>query len=482
MNNKVTLVYADKGTLIYPQGILVLASIATAAGYHVDILDTRVTQVNPELFKERLLVGISTMTGNQINESLELCKLIRATAPETIIAWGGIHPSILPEETIRHPLVDVVVRGEGEVTFLELLKCLQKGNRDFSKIAGITWKNNSGKIFSNPDCDLINLDTLPTLRYDLLDIDKYPSTKEYFPYTSSRGCPFRCTFCYNQAMGGMWRSRSPEKIIQDLTTIHNTYGLEHGVHFLDDNLFTNPAYIREICERKLSANLNFTWNGSSTIRGFLRFIKSDFDLFKKAGLEFVRFGAESGSPRIIGQIRKNFAPEETFTLLEKCQEHDITAVFNFMTGFPDENDDDRKMTFDLIDALHARFGSHFRVKTIWRLLPFPGTEVFREAIEQGYEAPKSLEEWGGYGFTNMPRLPWMSQATFEELETVNHITRYNFLQPITLSFNTIRKQKLRDLLWTLSARLRWKYRYFRFPVEWAIRRAYIQRQSGQGSI
>lgn len=479
--NKVLLIYADKGDPVLPQGVLYVASYLSDFGFDPVILDTRVEQPTLKHFENCLAVGISSMTGHQIGESLKICSLIRSVSPETPIIWGGIHPSITPEQTAAHPMVDVVIRGEGEKTMGEVLQRIRDGSRDFSGICSVSYKTSSGAVVSNPDADILDLDTLPPLKYELLKLDGYSKTTDYFPYLSSRGCPFKCTFCFNRGMNAVWRHRSVENVINDLKIVNDSLGLDKSVHFLDDNLLTDPSFARNLFEAKLRQNLRFEWNASSTIKGFLKYSHEDLALFRKSGLQYIRFGAESGSPKIIKQIRKNFTHEDAFQVVERCKQHEFRAVFNFMVGFPGETAEDRKMTFDFIDRLRMRFKEYFSVKTIWRLVLFPGTDDFARAVEEGYKPPDSLEKWSGYGYTHMPCPPWLGQKEFDELEIINHLTRGDFLNKPRFSWEEYKKKGL-PYLWEISSQIRWKYRFFKFPWEWKYRSRYIQRKNGQGSI
>jgi len=148
------------------------------------------------------VIGFSTMTGPQIAYSLDLAKKAREQCPESYIVFGGVHPSFTPESTVSNPLIDIVVRGEGEQTLLELVRSLKKGKiEELKKVHGLTFKQN-GKIFNTPDRTPIPKhsfdDTGFLWNYDLLEryID-VSNGERWFSFMTSRGCPYRCTFCYN---------------------------------------------------------------------------------------------------------------------------------------------------------------------------------------------------------------------------------------------------------------------------------------------
>ncbi len=147
-----------------------------------------------------VFVGISCMSGLQIKYALEFARFVRMQNPSCPIVWGGVHPTLLPEQTASNDYVDIVVRGEGELIIKDLANKLAL-NQPLDDVAGVTY-NFNGSIKSNPDGKVIDLDAIPiALPYDLLQMDKYPSVKSgRFHIQTSRGCPHRCGFCYNSLL------------------------------------------------------------------------------------------------------------------------------------------------------------------------------------------------------------------------------------------------------------------------------------------
>jgi anaerobic magnesium-protoporphyrin IX monomethyl ester cyclase len=180
-----------------PLALLHIASPLQREGYQVRILDMRLEDYRNKAIGNPVFVGITCMSGQQIHYGLEFARKVRAESPFCPIVWGGVHPTLLPEQTAASKSVDVVVRGEGELVVPELANKLAAGE-PLDNVRGLTFKS-KGSIKSTADADLIDLDDIPVeLPYDLLNLEKYNTQQSgRFHIQTSRGCPHRCGFCYN---------------------------------------------------------------------------------------------------------------------------------------------------------------------------------------------------------------------------------------------------------------------------------------------
>ena len=215
-NKEVLLIYPGKFSKTIkseiPLQLLILAAILQHHGFRSKILDMRVEDYKNIDLNQTLCIGISSMTGMMISKGLDFAKYARSQNPSIPLIWGGVHPSLLPEETVSDPLVDIVVRGEGELTLLEIVYNLTIGH-PIDNIQGITYKKRN-QIINNPSRDFFDLDSIPIeLPYDLIDINLYDVSS--FPLHTGRGCPHRCAFCYNLSYHAMsYRYKSPKRILQ----------------------------------------------------------------------------------------------------------------------------------------------------------------------------------------------------------------------------------------------------------------------------
>lgn len=200
-----------------PMSLLALASPLETAGFQVEIIDQRVEDDWKEMFKKSinnsnvLMVGISVMTGYPIKGALDCSRFIRSLNKDITIVWGGVHPTLMTEQTLSSELVDIVVTGEGEESIVELANALGSGS-GLDEINGINFKKD-GKIICNTPSEPIDLETSQAPAYHLVDIDSYLSTpwksesKRPLAFFTSRGCSWRCGYCYNLTFNRRrWRS------------------------------------------------------------------------------------------------------------------------------------------------------------------------------------------------------------------------------------------------------------------------------------
>ena len=248
---EVVLVFPGKNGAPDPQVPLALLHIAASLrqeGFKVRILDMRLEDYRNFKIGTPIFVGISCMSGLQIKYALEFARRLRMQNPHCPIVWGGVHPTLLPEQTASNSYVDVVVRGEGELIIKDLANALAS-NQPLDNVLGITYRSD-GVIKSNPDGKVIDLDTIPVdLPYDLLQMERYPSVKSgRFHIQTSRGCPHRCGFCYNGLFNkNKWRAKSAERVLDEIEYILEKFPQVKIIDPIDDNFFVDEERVKEIC-------------------------------------------------------------------------------------------------------------------------------------------------------------------------------------------------------------------------------------------
>lgn len=203
VNPKVYKKESKNDIILPPINLLRLASTLIEEGFSVKIIDLRVEkdyhELEKQLKKSPICTGVTVVTGTQIKYGLEVSRYVKAF--DIPVVWGGKHPTADPYPTIKNRYIDFIVKGEGEYAFLKLVKHLER-KKDLSNIKGIIFKKNN-KIIETPDAPLPNLEELPDIPYQLIDINRYKqkfSLINYkgdllLPFETSRGCPFRCSFC-----------------------------------------------------------------------------------------------------------------------------------------------------------------------------------------------------------------------------------------------------------------------------------------------
>ncbi len=224
-----------------PLGLLHAAKIV-AGEYQIRLIDMAVENnwkeiLKNEIDKKPICFALSCKTGSQIKYALEASSFVKQSS-EIPIVWGGMHPTLLPEKTLVNKNIDILVQGDGEITFYELVKALVQ-KKSLKDILGISYKKNGGIIF-NPPRPSVDLDGLPRIPYGLIDIKKYTMTMEgkgSIDICSSRGCQNKCGFCYNSANNSRWIGMRPEKFIEELeSTLGLSNKIKH-VRIIDDDFF-----------------------------------------------------------------------------------------------------------------------------------------------------------------------------------------------------------------------------------------------------
>lgn len=467
---KILLIYPKTGVqVLKPQSPLSLLAICPGlieAGFEPILVDMRLEGSKPmetikQHIQDALFVGISTMTGHQIHHALDTAQMVRTMRPNTTLVWGGIHPSLLPEETLRHSLVDIVVVGEGEQTVVELAQCLAEGG-DLSSVRGLAYKTKDGGMVTTSKRPLLDLTTLSTPSWHLVDVSAYSE----IGVQTGRGCPWRCRFCYNIRFNDRrWRAKNTNQIVEELKLLKEVYKVKH-VTFYDDNFFSNPKRVRALAECLIKEKIDIRW--STTCRAdYLSHYDTEFiNLLKQSGVHILFVGSESGSSRILKYIDKDITTEDILGMARATNSHSLRVHTSFMVGFPGENDADRRMTFDMMDKIKS-IDPNIYITTTCIYTPYPGNEMFDDAVRAGFIPPKSLEEWANFSFFEC-QLPWLSKKNRKRMERLAFISRFVFWH---------REIKARYLTWyyypfyyflRANALLRWRFRFFDLGLEWDI--------------
>ena len=418
----------DPAALMMPLSLVYVAQPLRTNGYSVMIMDQRVTpdwaaRLRQELSKgETICVGISAMTGLQIEGGILAAKVVRECSRDLPIVWGGVHASLLPEETVEDEHVDIVVIGEGERTFLELVRKLE-ARESPDTISGICFKED-GKPVRTPRQRHMDLHEIEVCRlpYELLEsVDQYLTNplghlpgaeKKAIAFLTSRGCPYRCTYCYNVKFSRRkWRAYEPDIVVRDLKYITEKFGCR-GVFLLDDNFFTNPGRVKKICELIIKNdisvrfyNVNCRLNTlAEADMGFLR-------LMRRAGIHNLFIGVESASPRVLKAMKKDVSIERIFHVDRKLRSANIVATYSFMIGLPVEDADDIKRTLVLMCEI---IGENPNAGISGQLyLPLPGSEMFDTCLSKGLLGPQTLSEWAHFSenhvLHNLEGCSWFSE-------------------------------------------------------------------------
>jgi len=452
-----------------PLSLLTVAAPLDKAGYSVKIIDQQVQSkwkniLLRELGKGALCVGITCMTGPQIRYALEISRIVKQNSSIPIV-WGGTHPSLLPAQTLENENIDIVVQGEGEETFLELVEAL-KNKTPLDTIKGI-WYKQDNKIKQNPTRAFIDLNQQPPLTYRLIDIERY--LEKRFQYRairtfSSRGCTYNCSFCYNQSFNlGKWRALTVDETIKRVKELAEIYKI-NSIIFCDDNFFNDIPRAKEILRRFASQQLDLTLF-KIDIRPDTLFSLDDetLQLLKQSGCLNVAIGLESGSERILSLLKKNITVAQIIAINQRLKDLNIIPSYTFMVGYPTETLGEVKETISLILRLIREYPQI--IKKLHIYTPLPGTELFDLSIKCGLILPQKLKDWIRFNYRtiNLPWLPKEMRGLLRMLNFCSIFLEYNsFFNPEIRMSPFVR---LTAKLYRPLARWRIENMIWRFPLE-----------------
>lgn len=390
-----------------PLNLLYPATPLVQSGYGVHIIDQyadpRWEEALERALEERpICFGVSCMTGPQILRALAVSRRFKRRYPDVPVVWGGIHASLLPEQTLENADIDIIVMGEGESTFLELVRALENG-ASFHGIPGIAYKE-GGTCRITEQRPFTDLNAQPYLAYPLIQMDLYRRRifgADHISFNSSRGCTFGCSFCWEPAIHRRkWRAMDPEIVLDHLKRLIRDYGIR-GFNFTDDNFFLDLKRARGILEGIVRADLKISL-GKLQIRAdtVCRLENDFFELLLRAGVKRLNIGVESGSQRVLDLIRKGETVEDIITANRKLTPYPIVPLYLFMMGLPTETPAELAESIRLASRLTSE--NPKAVKTFNIYTPYPGTQLYERCLELGLKPPARTEDWAHFNYRNIP--------------------------------------------------------------------------------
>jgi anaerobic magnesium-protoporphyrin IX monomethyl ester cyclase len=383
-----------------PLAPLMLAATLREAGFKPLIID-QATEENYQKtisrnLSDTLYVGVSAMTGSQIQFGLDMCDYIRKRSPDTPIVWGGRHASALPIQTLNDSRADIVVHGEGDFIAVEIAKAIAE-NSSLENVKGISFKKND-KIVTTPRTNAIrDLDSLPMIPWGLFDLEKYNAGRKEktLSIQTGRGCPYSCTFCSHKIdKTEFFRVFSPTYILDNIEEAVKKYGI-NSVNLYEPFFVSKGSRVDEFCQGLIDRKLDISWIASARANNFWLLPAFTLKQMKKSGCHYLTFGFESGSQRILKRINKRIRIEDILKCAQMCHEYDIIPEACFIIGFPFETTADILATLKMVAQVRKLCPTaifHIQLYT-----GFPGSILYNECIKRfGLKQIESLEEWGNF--------------------------------------------------------------------------------------
>jgi len=474
----VILIYPKTGmdvgsTVVPPHSLLAIAAPLYKKGYRVKIIDQRRDphwreNLTKALEKDPICAGISSMTGTQLYFAIEAARVIRGISGGKLpIIWGGPHPSILPEQTLQSEYVDIVCAGEGDLAFEELVDALSS-KKPLDNIKGIGFKS-GGRIKLTQPRELIDVETLLPVPWELINVEDYIQPDFYLKTSSrtldigqtSRGCPFKCGFCSSASIRQRkWRAMSVEKSLDIIVQAVKRFNL-NGIWIRDDEFYIDRKRASAICEGIIRNDLNIRWYTSGTrVDVFNKASDEEIALLKKSGAYVLKFGAESGTNRILELMEKGIRWEDTLKANLKAKKHGIIPAFGLMIGFPTETFKEINQTIDLALKI-KKDNPAAQLEAIATYTALPATPLFDLALKHGLKPPQNLEGWIDWDFLEYDlvgkKIPWFNYRDRKKIGNISYM--YTIANAIPNLVDSISNKLLKYVLRIIAAPLVHFYRF-----------------------
>jgi anaerobic magnesium-protoporphyrin IX monomethyl ester cyclase len=469
MKDKVVLFYPpyDGPPLGAPLSLLALAGPLLAAGFQVTLVDNVIApDYENAILREignALCLGISVLTGPHIGAAIRVAHAVRRFHPNVPIVFGGWHPSLATEQTLRESFVDAIVRGQGENTFLELVQRIAK-NEDWHGVLGLSFKH-AGRIHQEPERPVANINDLPAPAYHLADPSTYAKVSgiRQLAYTTSVGCPYQCNYCTDQVFyKRRFNAYRAERVLADLTEMIPRYKIEH-VPLFDSNFLVDRRRAVEIARGIIASGLKFRWDFQTSTDFLAKMSDEEVRLLAESGVHHIGFGTESASQQVLYLMNKRFQHVEQ--MVETARKADVAGihiVFNIILGYPGETEDDRQQTFRFMSEIARQYWNVSFSPNIFT--PYPGIPIWPQLKELGVREPRSLAEWETLALGHNV-LPWLQG---EELRRLRRSLEY-FLLNNQLRKATRRTPWLRrGVRRALGAPIRWRIHRNRYSFPWEL--------------
>jgi len=393
-----------------------LSGYLRGLGYSVVLLDAEVEQWTQEETAEKIkevtpVLAVVSVSGSNPSASTmnmtgagNIVRHLKRITPETKTLFHGLHPSALPERTLSEGTVDFVCQGEGFYTLPKLIDALKAGETNFN-IEGL-WYKKDGKIRSTPCPPLFNnLDDLPMPAWDLLPMEKYRAhnwhcfdninnREPYGVLYTSLGCPYNCSFCCINAIFGKpgIRHRSPQNVIWEIDFLVSTYGIRN-IKIIDELFAFKEDHVIEICDLIIERGYDLNMWAYARVNSVT---PAMLEKMKRAGINWVAYGFESGSKRVLKDVNKNYNLGIVENVVKLTYDAGLYIGANFIFGLPDDDFNSMQETLDLALEINAEWANFYPT------MAYPGSKLYSEALEKGWPLPETWHGYSMYAFESLP--------------------------------------------------------------------------------
>ncbi len=463
-----------------PNSILNIAA-SVEGKYEWTIVDGNREESPYERIHELLLtglykyVGFTVMPGPQLKQAIPFAQSIRKHFPNITIIWGGYFPTNQYKVVLTSGTVDFVINGPGDHSFPRLIDALEN-NLPYEFIKNLIYISGDNIIKTVKE-DLIEQDSLPRLPYDKLNsiysIDKYLGKtflgERTLAYHSSIGCPFSCSFCaVVPTYEARWKAKSAQLVYSDIKYIKDKWGAD-AIEFHDNNFFVSEKRTVEFSRLIRPEKMN--WWGMARIDTMSKFKDSSLALLREAGCRIIFFGAESGNDAVLKQLNKGGTQtgEVIAAFAERMKRFDIIPEYSFVLGTPAATPEQVEQQIDF-DISFIKKIKQINPKTeivLYTYSPVPteGSELYNQALEQGFKFPQKLEEWISPQWENFdlrknPLTPWLTPKMIDKIRNFETVLNGYYPTVTDIRLNTFKRKAIH-----MIAGLRYNINMYKYPYE-----------------
>jgi radical SAM superfamily enzyme YgiQ (UPF0313 family) len=464
-----------------PLSVVYLAAESVKEGYTIEILDLRLypdwkKELKSHLTEDVMLAGISVMTGNPIKNAIAITHFIKANSSAKVV-WGGHHPTMEYESTMRLDKIDFVIRGPGSNPLKRLIGELLKDKPDFANVPSLSYRQD-GRVVHNPQSKGWEKIPFKDIPYFLIEkeIDKYNrfgKDERIMPIFTSMGCPYKCSFCMAPILyrdrEKKWIAFDIEEIVEHIKFLKEKYNVTY-LSVYDDDSFIDIERMRRILERLVEEGIKLKIDFRGARVNELDRMSDEFlELLVRAGVSHFQVGLESGSQKVLDIMHKKINYDQIIRVNRRLARYNLTPIYNLMVGVPGETIEDVKLTRDLVLKLYEE-NKHCITGFPAKFKPLPGTVLYDEAIRQGLKPVDTLEGWISMdtGESDM-FFPWYTKeynAYLNMFQIVSYFIDNKILReiPPTTLFN--RLLRILATIYRPIALLRLKYDITSFNIEY----------------
>jgi len=474
--------YGQSNLDLVPQELMHIAALPQRAGHDIVLIDGSL--YDQEDAHRRVLQACDGATifattgilGFMVSDGYTCAEKVRARHPDVKRFAGGWFASVMPQLYLKDGTFDAVAKGQGELTFNDMVEAVDSG-ADLAGVAGLAlWRD--GALLDTEHRAVVGFDKLPDPAWDLIDFAPYregqmradsvnhhvrmpgpPWRGRRQPYVgisyfSSFGCPEPCTFCCSpEVTFRRWKAKPAAKILDDLQMLRERWGHFDVVRFLDANFGVMQKRTREFAEGLIQRDLNIGWNAFIETYSICNYDESTLDLCAESGYYVAEVGAETGDPGTMKRVGKPIKGDANFEAAARLHDRDIRASITYIIGFPNESADSMIATLDQARRVQLRCPNSSTHVLPFR--PIPGTSMYREALELGFEPPADIHTWGDIG-------EYHTHQTWNAIP--DHVMR---LRKLHNHYTTLYKGIARERRGLFEALAGWRLRNddYRLPID-----------------